>query len=110
MARSSTSFGPRNNANPSGRPARKPDERAAEDFLRDRTLAAAQRLVQLQASDDEKVALGAVQCHLKLAIGEISRVAGADGKTLLVELVKRIASAPAEQREAIEAELERRAK
>ncbi len=56
--------------NPKGRPPKTPDQRAAEEFLSDRTLAAAERLVQLQASDDEKVALAACTTHLKVTLGE----------------------------------------
>lgn len=59
--------------NPGGKRPKTDDQRAAETYLRDRTLAAAQRLVQLQASDDEKIALGAVTAHLKLTIGELER-------------------------------------
>ena len=83
MARSSTSFGPNNNANPSGRPPRTREEIEATEFLRTRTLKAARRLVELQGSDAEKLALGAVQTHLKICIGELERVAGKDGENVL---------------------------
>ncbi len=39
--------------------------------------------MQLQESDDEKIALGAVVAHLKMAIGELQRVANSDGGNVL---------------------------
>ena len=69
MARSSTSFAV-GGGNPKGRKPKTQDQRDAEAFLSERTMAAAQRLVQLQASDDEKVALAACTTHLKVTLGE----------------------------------------
>lgn len=65
--------------NPTGRPRKTDEERAAEAYLRDKTLDAAKRLVQLQSSDDEKIALGAVIAHLRLTVGEVKRDADASG-------------------------------
>ena len=66
--------------NPGGSAKKTDDERAGELYLRERTAAAAQRLVQLQGSDDEKIALGAVTAHLKITLGTLERQAGPDGK------------------------------
>ena len=101
-----TSFQKGQVGNPKGRKPKTPDQRAAEDYLRDTTKAAAERLVELEHSSDEKIALGAVSCHLKLSVGEISRVALGNGGSFLPQL---IALKP-EHREAVESELERRAK
>ena len=96
-----------NNANPSGRPRATDDERAAAKYLRDRTLGAAQRLVQLQASDDEKIALGATLGHLKITLGTLERQAGPNGEApvnpyaaVTVEELKAIARAQIEKERA----------
>ena len=93
--------------NPSGRPKKTDDERAAESYLRDRTLGAAQRLVQLQASDDEKIALGATLGHLKITLGTLERQAGPNGEAtsnpyaeLTVDELKAIARAQTEKERA----------
>ncbi len=85
--------------NPGGRTPKTDDERAAELFLRDKTLAAAQRLVQLQSSDDEKIALGATLGHLKITIGTLERQAGPNGEAVAHPL----ASWPPEKLEALAA-------
>lgn len=54
--------------NPGGRPRKSDEERAGEEYLRERTLGAAKRLVALQDSENEKVALGACIAHLKLTL------------------------------------------
>jgi hypothetical protein len=66
--------------NPGGRPKKTDDERAAENYLRERSEAAAQRLVELQSSADDKVALGACLGHLKITVGTLERQADPDGK------------------------------
>ncbi len=81
--------------NPGG-PAKKTDEqRAAEEYLRDKTLFAAQKLVKLQDSDDEKIALGAIIAHLKMTIGEVKRSDGKNGpdpyETITTEELKALA-------------------
>ncbi len=75
-----TSFKPGNKGG--GRPAKTDEERAGYAFLSERTVGAAQRLVQLEASDDEKIALAATVAHLKIVIGDLQREAGKDGEPL----------------------------
>ena len=65
--------------NPGGRPAKTDEQRAAEEYLRDKSLFAAQKLVALQDSGDEKIALGAIIAHLKMTIGEVKRSDGKGG-------------------------------
>lgn len=68
--------------NPGGRPVKTDDERAGELYLRERTQAAAERLVQLQQSDDEKIALGATVAHLKITLGTLERQGDAAGNSV----------------------------
>ena len=75
-------FQPGQSGNPGGRPPKTDDERAGELYLRERTLSAAKRLVELQSSDDEKIALGATSAHLKITLGTLERQAGANGESL----------------------------
>ena len=68
-----------------GRPKKTDDERVAYDYLVKRTPAAAKRLVELVDSEDEKIALGATLGHLKIVVGDLSRVSDKDGKNLASE-------------------------
>lgn len=68
--------------NPGGRPPKTESERAAEEYLRAHTLGAAKRLVELQRSETEKIALGAVIAHLRIVVGELERVSGPNGERL----------------------------
>lgn len=81
--------------NPGGRPPKTDEQRAAEEYLRDKSLFAAQRLVQLQSSDDEKVALGAIIAHLKMTIDKGQRSDGKSGpdpyETLTTDELKALA-------------------
>ena len=81
-------------------------KRDAEAYLRANTIVAARRLVELIGSSDEKVALGAATAHLKLAIGEISRIANENGGSFLPALL----ALPVQRQEEVLDELERRAK
>lgn len=69
--------------NPGGRQPKTDDERAGETYLRERTLAAAQVLVELQGEGHEpKIRLGAVTSHLKITLGVLERKAGPNGEEL----------------------------
>ncbi len=76
-----TSFKPGNRGG--GRPAKTDDERAGEKYLRERTLAAAQVLVDLQGPENEpKIRLGAATTHLKITLGDLNRLADPAGEKL----------------------------
>lgn len=59
--------------NPKGRAPKTDAQREAETLLRDADPDAARRLLQLEQSSDEKVALAAVVAHLKFTQGEKMR-------------------------------------
>lgn len=65
-----TSFRPGQSGNPKGRPPKSDAQREAETLLRNADPEAAVRLLQLEQSSDEKVALAAVVAHLKFTQGE----------------------------------------
>lgn len=66
-----------------GRPAKTEEERAAYEYLCEKTQKAARRLVELEDSTEEKIALAAVLGHLKIVVGEFQRTD--DGKASLDE-------------------------
>jgi len=68
-----TSFVKGQVTNPKGRPAKTDEQRAAEDYLREKSHHAAMRLVQLIDSDDEKIAMGSAQAVLKITLGDTVR-------------------------------------
>lgn len=73
---------PGNTANPRGPKKRTEEQMQAEEMLWESTPAAVRRLLELERSDDEKIALGATVHHLKTTLGVLQRKAGPDGETL----------------------------
>lgn len=69
--------------NPNGQRGRRTEEvLAAEEALWESTPKAVKRLLELIASTDEKIALGAVTAHLKTTIGVLERKGNSDGSPL----------------------------
>lgn len=73
MARSSTTFGPGNNANPAGRPPKTAAIRKAEKALRKGAPRAVERLMELMESADEQVAIAAVKVALSKVMPDMKQ-------------------------------------